>query len=447
MLLASSSMALPQRLIIGYLRLLSLPVRRAHRGRVIAVAGSIGKTTTRTFLTDVLSPHLRVLSTGGGFNSEIGLLLSLLGVRESGYSSARRWLRVLAQATAQAMRDVWSPRRYDVFVLEYGSDQPGDMQRLIRIMAPDTCIITAATPVHHEAGQFADTAATAAEDGQLALHTAGTVLLNADDPLVAALPVGPQAQRLYYGAAGGQLPLATGVSAVQQGSAGVSFALHIAGRGDAQLALPVLGAYHAAVFAPVAWVAVSLGLSMEQVQQAAAGLQPPAGRGRLLAGVGGSTLWDSTYNASPPPVLAALATLAQLPVAGRRIAVLGNMNELGAESARYHEEVGAAAGAAGLDEVFFVSVKPDNVQAFTRGFTRAAAVAAARSGGVQPLFRVFGSSGAVAEYLRPRLQQGDFVLLKGSQNKVFLERAVRALLADPADSRLTCRTDAYWEGQ
>jgi UDP-N-acetylmuramoyl-tripeptide--D-alanyl-D-alanine ligase len=151
-----------------------------------------------------------------------------------------------------------------------------------------------------------------------------------------------------------------------------------------------------------------------------------------LPGLNGSTIIDDTYNSSPDAVVAALGTLAHMPVTGRRIALLGSMNELGDESPRYHREVGAAA--AGMDMLVTVGDMANT-------HLGPAAVAA----GLDPTrFRSAQSPYAAADYLALILQPGDVVLAKGSQNRVFAEEAVKYLLADPADRVHLVRQSKSW---
>ena len=199
-----------------------------------------------------------------------------------------------------------------------------------------------------------------------------------------------------------------------------------------RLQLNVYGAH--SVRAAVAAYAVGelLGLSAEQLKAGLAEIHPVRGRMNPLAGVNGSIIIDDTYNSSPEAVIAALDALAKAPITGRRIAILGSMNELGAESPRYHREVGAAA--AGLDLLVTVGKLANE-------YLGPAATAA----GLDPTrYRPADSPQAAADFLALLLRPGDVLLAKGSQNGVFAEEAVKPLLANPADTRHLVRQSAAW---
>jgi UDP-N-acetylmuramoyl-tripeptide--D-alanyl-D-alanine ligase len=179
-------------------------------------------------------------------------------------------------------------------------------------------------------------------------------------------------------------------------------------------------------------VAGGLGLTAKQIAAGLAEVRPVAGRMNSLPGTGGSTIIDDTYNSSPDAVAAALQTLAAMPTTGRRIAILGSMNELGTESARYHREAGAAA--AGLDLLVTLGTESSK-------YLGPAAVAA----GLDPTrWRAADTPYAAGEYLKLLLQPGDLVLAKGSQNGVFAEEAVKLLLANPADASKLVRQSPTW---
>ena len=162
-----------------------------------------------------------------------------------------------------------------------------------------------------------------------------------------------------------------------------------------------------------------------------AGYEPPAGRGRLLAGVAGSTIIDDSYNSSPVAVEEALATLATFPGAKRRVAVLGDMLELGRYSVMEHERIGAHVAKA-ADFLVTVGIRAKRL-----------AAAAAEAGMKEDQLFVFDDSNTAAALLPPHIKEGDVILVKGSQS-VRTERITEALLAEPTHRARLARQEDAW---
>ncbi len=211
--------------------------------------------------------------------------------------------------------------------------------------------------------------------------------------------------------------------------------LHIAGTAHTLVVRGTVG--RPQLLAPAAGVAMglALGMSVKDALAGAANYEPPAGRGRLLAGINGSCLIDDTYNASPAAVEEALASLqiahAALP-GSRRIAVLGDMLELGRYSHQEHERIGQLA--AGQCDVL--------VAVGTR--SRAMAEAACAAGLPNDHVHLFETSKEAADFLKTFVEKNDLILVKGSQS-IRTERVTEALLANPEDRKLLVRQDAQWK--
>jgi UDP-N-acetylmuramoyl-tripeptide--D-alanyl-D-alanine ligase len=163
-----------------------------------------------------------------------------------------------------------------------------------------------------------------------------------------------------------------------------------------------------------------------------AAIRPVNGRMHALPGINGSTIVDDTYNSSPEAVVAAMEALAKAPVTGRRIALLGSMNELGPDSPRYHEAAGAAA--AGVDLLITVGADANTHLG----------PAAVRAGLDPSRCHAADSPYTAGDYLATILGPGDVLLAKGSQNGVFCEEALKVLLADPADAAHLVRQSPGW---
>ncbi|MEP6685145.1 MAG: UDP-N-acetylmuramoyl-tripeptide--D-alanyl-D-alanine ligase [Verrucomicrobiota bacterium] len=355
------TLAAYQKIAAGYRR--SLPLK------VIAITGSNGKTTTKDFLAAALGRRFNVTKTEGNFNNHVGLP------------------RTMLEAKAEDEIAVW----------EIGMNHPGEIAALAALAAPDVAVITNVGIAHIE---FMGTReAIAWEKGSLAevIGPEGTVVLNADDPFSSTIAERTRAKIVLAGTNGGSV-CATDIS---QSATGSEFTiLEGAHRCRAQLPVPGLHMVQNALLAIAAGRV--FGVSIEDC---AAGLaSAPLTKARLqIKNIHGVQFLDDSYNANPESVKAALATLVELETDGRRIAVLGPMSELGAESERGHREVGEAAAALKIDQLI------------TIGETGAVIARSARDAGLENSIAV-ASAGEAADLLAETASAGDLILVKGSRS-------------------------------
>ncbi len=312
--------------------------RRTLRATVVGVTGSAGKTTTKELVAAFLrAGGLNVHATAGNFNNDLGLPLTILNC----------------------------PPGADVLVVEMGTNHPGEIRHLVGIAEPDVGIVTSVGTAHIEF--FGTQDAIADEKGTLLAHLSGSPA----HPSFAVLA----RENARYGrlAALCRVPLAT-----------VSLADPAAARFAAALRLRLPGAHNVSNALLAAACAARFGVPEAACLAALADFTLPGGRWRVVER-GGVTYIDDTYNANPTSMLAALEAFAALPAAGRRIAVLGDMFELGGQSAAFHAQVKARAAELPLDRTIFVGAQ-------FGGLARDAA------------------KDALAAFVRP----GDAVLLKAS---------------------------------
>src|SRR5712691_7341866 len=285
--------------------------------KVLAITGSNGKTSTKDFTASVLARRFRVTKTEGTFNNHVGLP------------------RTILEATSQDEVAVW----------EIGMNHPGEVAVLAKLAAPDTAIITNIGVAHIEF--MASREAIAVEKGALAqaVGAEGTVILNADDPFSEGIAARTSAKIIFAGITEGTVR----ASEITQSATGTHFTiLEGAHRCRAQLPVPGLHMVQNALLAVAAGRV--FGLSLEE---AAAGLaSAPLTKARLqIKEINGVQFLDDSYNANHDSMKAALQTLVELDSDGKKIAVLGEMRELGKETQRGHEEVGEAAAAFGIDQL------------------------------------------------------------------------------------------------
>src|SRR5438094_6780871 len=336
--------------------------------KVLGITGSNGKTSTKDFAASILGRAFRVTKTEGNFNNHVGLP------------------RTMLEANRDDQFAVW----------ELGMNHPGEIAALARIASADAAIITNIGIAHIEF--MGSREAIAREKGALAeaIDPSGFVVLNADDEFSASIAQRTRARVIFAGIEKGAILAIE----VQQTSGGCEFTVvEGAHRCRAQLPVPGLHMVQNAILAVAAGRA--FGVSLEEC---AAGLvSAPLAKARLqIREVHGVQFIDDSYNANPDSMKAALRTLMELDTDGKRIAVLGEMRELGDESERGHLEVGETAAALRVDYLIAI------------GTVAAAIARAAESAGVEKTRAVTSASeaaGILAEIAEP----GDLVLIKGSR--------------------------------
>ena len=336
--------------------------------KVLAITGSNGKTSTKDFAASVLARRFRVTKTEGNFNNHVGLP------------------RTILEATSEDEVAVW----------EIGMNHPGEIAALSKIAAPDAAIITNIGVAHIEF--MGSREAIATEKGTLAeaIEPQGTVILNADDPFSEGIAARTRAKVVLTGTTGG----AVRAIEIRQSADGSEFTIvEDAHRCRAQLPVAGLHMVQNALLAVAAGRA--FGLSIEEC---AAGLAAaPLTKARLqIKEIGGVQFLDDSYNANPDSMKAALRTLVELDAEGKRIAVLGEMRELGADSERGHREVGETAATLGVDQLITIGDAAELI------------AEAARTAGLDKVSSA-RSTGEAARLLGEIAEPGDLVLIKGSR--------------------------------
>ena len=359
---------------------LALSVRRSWTGPVVAITGSVGKTTTKELARLLLSASRAAYASPGNLNNHHGLPLAILRRPE----------------------DAWA------CVLELGISTPGEMDRLVEIAAPDIGLVTLISPVH--VGNFASFDALCDEKMKLP-RGAGRALLNADDPEQAARAGALSAKASWFGEdaiGAGALRLA---GLASHGLKGSTLLLEEDGRSEG-LECPLPGEHQARNMLAAAALARALGVPWDDIRAQAAKARPEAHRGQVLE-LRGATILDDTYNSNPRAMRAALRLLSEVEPCGRRILVAGDMLELGSVARAEHLSLGRDA-AAEVDVL--VGVGPLSV----------GIVEGARQAGGQATHLPDAES--AGRWLVDNVRAGDAVLVKGSRG-VALDRAVDALVA------------------
>jgi UDP-N-acetylmuramyl pentapeptide synthase len=403
----------------------------AERPFVVAVTGSVGKTSTKEAVATMLEISGKpVVKTVGNLATDTGIPLSLMGFTEQVKGMAA-WIKVLTRSiTALYRRPVQRP----YWVLEYSSDKPGDLAFLAQRVAPDVIVYTSGGPVHMEYYKTQEGVLAELADLMRFLKKDGYVVRNGDDPFLRTL-IWPQ-HTVSYGVDGlSEKAEKVDVRAsIQKLGATASECTFLMGEKKLAAHVAVIGKQQLAPVAAAALVGMKEGFTDDQVKQGIKAYQIPAGRGRLIPGTKGITIVDDSANASPEAAVAGVRMLKPWAHGRRTVAVLGNMNELGDYAVSAHREV-AVAAAKSVD--FFVALGQHSQDMLS----------AAKEAGM-PGHKMLGF--ATPEQFMSQLEQvverNDIIYIKASQNGMRLERVVKQLMANPADApQLLVRQTNAWK--
>lgn len=365
--------------------------RSNFQPKVVGITGSVGKSSTKELAAAVLNQRFNVLKSPLSYNNEIGLPLTLL------------------ELTAQ----------HEIVVLEMGTYGPGEITHLTRIAHPHIGVVTNVSPSHLERMGTLETIARAKAELPAALPHDGLAALNGDEPLIRDMAGVTKAAVRFYGLSEGCHLRAHDVRS--HGLEGISFRVEAAGEGRRlRSCLPGRHSVYNALAA--ATVGRHLGMAWDEIE---AGLVDPSARLRLLyvPGVGGATLLDDTYNSSPFSCRAALDLLAEMP--GRRIAVLGDMLELGSLEEEGHRQVGEWAAEV-VQELYVLGPR-------ARGIGQAALA----RGMLPSQVHFVESRDQVIAMLRDELGPNDVVLVKGSRG-MEMEHIIAGLQEEPQQVAHCC---------
>ncbi|NCO36600.1 MAG: hypothetical protein AUJ92_22155 [Armatimonadetes bacterium CG2_30_59_28] len=369
-----------------------------HRGRfalpVVAVTGSVGKTTTKEFVAAALSPRHYVLKSRESFNNEIGLPLTLLQLNE----------------------------QHDVVVLELAMRGEGQIRYLTEIASPTVGVITNIGESH--LGILGSVQAIARAKGELVENMAkeGVAVLNADDGWYTYLSELSRCPVVSFGCTDAADFSAREVrlSCVREQTGALSVATEFTVVGHASetcsVRLPVGGHHYVSNALAATAVAASTGMRLEEIAAGLGSIQPPKMRQQWLTAPDGYLILDDAYNSSPASLRAALRAIQWVSATGKRIAVLGDIKELGEQATEIHRQLGTELHPCGIDVLIATG---DFADSLARG---------ARTGGMSDEnVLLFHSTDAVTEAVRQRVKRDDVVLVKASR-AMHLERVVDGLM-------------------
>ncbi len=345
---------------------------------VIGVAGSVGKTSTKEMIASVLEQKYRIAKTEGNYNNEIGLPLTLLGIRPE----------------------------HQAAVVEMGISEFGEMHRLAKMARPDICVMTNIGACHLENLIDLDGVLRAKSEMFDYLGPDGTIILNGNDEMLSTIGEVRGIRPLRYFVKdkdtdpGRGSYLVTADAVVNHGLKGMEAVLHFPD-GECQITEPIPGIQNIYNACAAACVGEVLGLSRDQIRAGIAAAKTLAGRANLIE-AGGIVIIDDCYNANPESMRASLDVLSH--AEGRRIAVLGDMLELGERERELHRETGAYAAKEPIDKIYCTG-------------DLARDLADAASAGCDTQY--FDTKRELTEKLTAEIKKGDTILVKASHSMEF----------------------------
>ncbi len=440
-----------KKIVIKILILESKLILRKYKPFIVAVTGSVGKTSTKDAIYCVLRDQSKfVRKSDKSFNSEFGLPLTVIGVSNA-WRSMWGWMRNICVGLKLIIIDQDYP---DCLVLEIGADHPGDIKNITKWLKPDISVITkvSKTPVHVE---FFDSPEQVFEEKAAlaeAVKSGGSLILFGDDAEILKMAQrveGNNVKVITYGTQSANAEVKGKNLAIEyrfdqdlKYPIGTRFDIEMAAGLDQQ-GLPnlvsksisianVLGETYQYPILAAAAVGVAKGMDAEKIVKNLQFYTAPRGRMNLVPGINDSTVIDDTYNSSPDAVSSALLVLKSVDTNGSKVAILGDMMELGKFAADEHRKIGREAAVV-VDTLITVGPR-----------SRVTADEAVKAGMKSADIYSFDSSNDVVRTGMPVIARGDIVLVKGSQS-VRMERIVKALLRNPARAEeLLVRQEKEW---
>ncbi|NQV00290.1 MAG: UDP-N-acetylmuramoyl-tripeptide--D-alanyl-D-alanine ligase [Parcubacteria group bacterium] len=431
-------------IIKKFLKIISKSVLKKQKPKVIAVVGSVGKTSTKDAIHCVLENKFQVRSSKGSYNNELGVPLTILG-EMSGGRNIFKWCGILLKGLGLALfKDKEYPQ---ILVLELGVDKPGDMDYMLSFIKPDIACITAISEIPTHLKNFKNIDELVTEKLKVVenLSKDSKVVLNYDNRLARLARDKTDAKVITYGQgkkaevrvlniARSQDDLAYGQEKLLNLNYKLSWSQNVV-----PVRMPyILGKHQVYASLAAASCGIALGMNLVEISQNTYNLKAPKGRMNLLRGIKYTHIIDDSYNASPDSSVAALQVLSELKPQGSKIAILGDMLELGPKNEEGHRKVGEMA------------VESCDVLVLVGESSKYIADEAKKNGILEDNIHQFKNDETIkaAKFVQNKiLKKGDLVLIKGSQ-ALRMEKAVKELMAEPLRApNLLVRQGDEWENK
>lgn len=394
-------------------------LRRRNHFKIVGVVGSIGKTSTKLAIAQVLEGNVKVRYQKGNYNDIVSVPLVFFGHQMPNLWNIFSWLKIILQNEIQ----IYSKYPFDVVVVELGTDAPGQISQFRKYLHLDVAVLTAIAPEHME---FFRTIENVAEEEWSVSFFSDIIFANRD--LCRTAPENVENKKvIFYGMDFGSAYKIENVTRTKDG-----FSFDISYKSEKIIKVSHNAFSEIQLYSLDAAVALAreFKISDEHIRASLNNVHSFSGRMQKLEGIKNSVVIDDTYNASPDAVKMALEALYAYP-ATQRIAILGMMNELGDMSETEHRKVGQYCDSKYLDLVVTVG-KDANLFLAPE----------AQKNGCE----VYQAENAImaGQFVRDKIKENSVILAKGSQNGVFIEEALKPLLGNPADTAKLVRQDSHW---
>jgi len=423
-----------KKIVIAVLTWEAKMVLKKHRPKIVCVTGSVGKTSAKDAIAKVLATKYHVRKSDKSYNSGFGVPLTVLGLK-TGWSNIGLWLANIFVG----FYDIFFLKEYpEWLVLEVGADRPRDIKDIAKWLPCDVAVLTSFpdTPAHIEF--FKSVEDLFLEDMQMAYHMGpkGTVVVNGDDKNISHFLPNLETDIVTFGfdknndwQASKELLTYDELGMLE----GLSFNFKYQEENYQTTTRGLVGHHQMYVILSALAVGQVCGVEIGDGLKALSEHVGPPGRLRVIEGVKNTTILDDSYNSSPDAVLAGLDTLTKIKTKGRRIAVLGDMLELGEHTIEAHRQIGKVVGTV-CDYLLVVGLRSKFV----------IETAGERGMKTDHMF-YFDSSIEAGKKLQDILKEGDVILVKGSQS-MRMEKVVEEVMAHPEEKeKLLCRQELEWQ--
>ena len=408
-------------IIIKILNILSKKILAKYKPVVIGITGSIGKSSAKKAIYEVLKNKHRVVCSKNHYRTDMGIPLAIIGA-ESGGRSIGKWMKIIFFAIEIIIRRTEYP---DVLILEMGVDRPHDMEKMLKIVKPDIGILTGIGKFPPHLKYFKKAKHIAKEKSMLikSLRKKNVAILNYDDEIVKNLMENTRAKTITYGFGDGAVIKAEEIFLgdrkwkIKSGLIGMSFKISYQGT-TVPFRLPFsLGRGHIYAILSAVSIGIHFKYNLVEISEMLSNYRPLSGRMNLIRGMNSSLIIDDTFNSNPASAISALETLKKLD-AVRRLAVLGDMLELGEHCEAGHREIGE-----------LVVRSTDLLFTYGEG-GRIISEQAKKSGMKESQVFHFDDLDDLSELLKNTIKSTDAVLIKGSR-AMRMENVVKEIMAEP----------------
>lgn len=419
--------------LIQILRTLSKLILKKYKPEVIAITGSVGKTSSKEAIAQILATKFSVQKTIGNYNNEIGVPLTILGIHKSPGKNIGGWFMVFMKTLGLLIFPVKYPQK---LILEFGADHKGDIDYLVDFIPIQIGVLTRVSRVHLQYFKTLGSIFNEKKKIFKNINVRGRGIINNDDELVRTLENKLDCPTISYAINHQADVQASDLQIIdREGIIGMNFKLKYQGNVIPVFLPHTLGLAQVYAFLSASSIALYYGFNLVEISSFAQKYRAPKGRTNLILAINKSYLIDDTYNSSPAAAKMSLNLLSKMRflITGKRIAVLGDMLELGRDTVSAHKEIGKYVVDQNIDILLTIGENSHHTY-----------LAAKKAGLSENDNIYFKNQEDLIEYLKSILQENDLVLVKGSQG-ARMEKISKAIMQDQSQaSNLLVRQGSNW---